>query len=89
MAYSPLEQGRLTSHKALRPIATRLHATTAQVALAWVLTQPGVMAIPKAGHAERVRENRGAADLRLSPEDIAALDAAFPPPTRKTSLEMI
>lgn len=89
MAYSPLEQGRLAGRKALRTIALRLGATPAQVALAWVLRQPGVMAIPKSGHVERVRENRGALDLHLAADDLAELDAGFPPPARKIPLEMI
>jgi aryl-alcohol dehydrogenase-like predicted oxidoreductase len=70
-------------------VAARLGATASQVALAWVLRQPGVMAIPKAGHIDHVRENRGALDLRLAPEDLAELDKAFPPPARKVPLEMI
>ena len=65
MAYSPLEQGLLAGHKTLEAIARRLTATPAQVALAWVLRQPGVMAIPKAGHVEHVRENRRALDLEM------------------------
>ena len=89
MAYSPLEQGRLTERKALHVIAARLGATPAQVALAWVLRQPGVIAIPKSGHVERVRENRGALDIVLAPDDLAELDRAFPPPARKIPLEMI
>ena len=89
MAYSPLEQGRLARHKTLQTIATRLRATPAQVALAWVLRQAGVMAIPKSGNVKRVRENRAALNLQLAPEDLAELDDAFPPPTRKIPLEMI
>lgn len=89
MAYSPLEQGLLAGNKTLERIAQRLHATPAQVALAWVLRQPGVMAIPKAGNVEHVRENCGALALELAPEDVAELDNAFPRPTRKRPLEMI
>lgn len=89
MAYSPLEQGLLAGHKTLAAIAKRLTATPAQVALAWVLRQPGVIAIPKAGHVEHVRENRAALDVELAPEDLAELDDAFPPPTHKRPLEMI
>ena len=89
MAYSPLEQGLLAGHKTLEAIAKRLTATPAQVALAWVLRQPGVMAIPKAGHVDHVRENHGALEIEFAPEDLAELDAAFPPPTRKRRLEMI
>jgi diketogulonate reductase-like aldo/keto reductase len=89
MAYSPLEQGLLTGHKTLEAIAARLTATPAQIALAWVLRQPGVMAIPKAGHVAHVRENRAALEVELAPEDLAELDEAFPPSTHKRPLEMI
>ena len=89
MGYSPLEQGRLLKNKTLKAVADRLRATPAQVALAWILRQQGVLAIPKAGHADRVRENRLAADLHLAAEDLAQLDRAFPPPSRKTRLEML
>jgi diketogulonate reductase-like aldo/keto reductase len=89
MAYSPLEQGALLKQKTLSGIGNRRDATPAQVALAWVLRQEGVLAIPKAGNVEHVRENRRAHDLQLSPEDLKELDAAFPPPARKAALEMI
>ena len=89
MAYSPLEQGLLAGNKTLHAIADRLTATPAQVALAWVLRQPGVVAIPKAARVEHVRENRGALRVTLAPEDLAELDDAFPPPARKMPLEMI
>ena len=89
MAYSPLEQGVLASQKMLKTIGNRLNATPAQVALAWVLRQEGVLAIPKAGNTAHVRENRDAVTLRLSPEDLTELDKAFPPPARTTALEMI
>ena len=89
MAYSPLEQGALLTQKTLKAIGDRLGTTPAQVALAWVLRQEGVVAIPKAGSVEHVRENHRAHDLRLSADDLKELDAAFPPPTRKTALEMI
>lgn len=89
MAYSPLEQGKLAKHRTLQAIGARQNATPAQVALAWVLTQDGVMAIPKSGEAGRVRENRAALDLRFAQEDLDELNAAFPPPRKKTPLEMI
>jgi diketogulonate reductase-like aldo/keto reductase len=89
MAYSPIEQGELLRHPALRKIAQRLSATPSQVALAWVLTHPGVCAIPKAGRPEHVMENYGALKIQLTPNDLAALDVAFPPPKHKVPLEMI
>jgi diketogulonate reductase-like aldo/keto reductase len=89
MAYSPVEQGRLAGHKALQRIAEAHAATAAQIALAFTLLKPDVISIPKATSLEHVRANAAAADIVLTPEDLAALDAAFPPPKRKSSLEMI
>lgn len=89
MAYSPIEQGRLLRHPVLAQVAQRHQATPAQIALAWTLRLPNVISIPKAGREAHVRENRGSADIVLTAADLAALDAAFPPPTRKRSLEML
>jgi diketogulonate reductase-like aldo/keto reductase len=86
MAYSPIEQGRVLRHVALKTIAARLGATPAQVALAWVLRQDGVCAIPQSSKPEHVRENRGALDVRLTPHDLADLDETFPPPDHKQPL---
>ena len=73
----------------LRRVAKRQDSTPAKVALAWVLRQDGVVAIPKASRLEHVRENRGALELRLTTTDLAELDRAFPPPTKATPLEML
>jgi diketogulonate reductase-like aldo/keto reductase len=89
MAYSPIEQGRLLEHPAIREVAARHRATTAQVALAWVVRHDGVMAIPKASTTAHVRDNRAALDIRLTKRDLADLDRAFPPPAKKIPLEMI
>ncbi len=89
MAYSPIEQSRLARDKRLKKIADRQKATPAQIALAWVLAQQGVVAIPKASGLEHVRENRGALEITLTPDDLAELDTLFPPPTRKTPLEVL
>jgi diketogulonate reductase-like aldo/keto reductase len=48
-----------------------------------------MIVIPKASRQEHVRDNRGALDLRLTPDDIAALDRAFPPPKGPTALGML
>ena len=89
MAYSPVEQGRLIGHTDLADIAAQIGITPAQLALAWVLRQPGVIAIPKAGSVAHVRENRTAADIELSPATLARLDRAFPAPRRRVALEML
>ncbi|WP_317192391.1 aldo/keto reductase [Hymenobacter jeongseonensis] len=89
MAYSPVEQGRLLTHRALQHVAARLGVTPAQAALAWVLHRGQVLAIPKTGRVAHVQENRAAADLRLSAADLAELDAAFPRPGQRQPLAML
>lgn len=89
MAYSPIEQGRLARSDELIHIAKAYQATPAQVALAFLLERDGVIAIPKSANPERVAQNAEAAELEISEEDWAALDAAFPPPERRRPLEMI
>ncbi|HSV45887.1 MAG TPA: aldo/keto reductase [Ramlibacter sp.] len=89
MAYSPVEQGRLAEHKGLADFARRHGMTAAQAALAWVLAQEGVIAIPKTGRRERVAENVRALEKPLGKEALAELDRLFAPPKRKVALEMI
>jgi len=89
MAYSPIEQGRLAEYPEVQAIADRHGVAPAQVALAWVLRQDGVIAIPKASTPEHVRENRAALDLQLTAEDLEELDDMFPPPHGPEPLEMI
>lgn len=89
MAYSPIEQGRLLGAAALKEVASRHEATTAQVALAWLLGKPATIVIPKATNPQHVRDNFAALDLRLTDDDVAILDRAFPPPHKKYALEML
>jgi diketogulonate reductase-like aldo/keto reductase len=88
-AYSPIEQGRLLRDRVLTGVAIRHRATTAQIALAWVLRQPDMMVIPKAATLEHVRENRAALDIELTAQDLAELDRAFPPPAGPRPLELL
>lgn len=82
MAYSPIEQGRILSSPALARVAERHGATPARVALAWVLTHAGVIAIPQASSIEHVRDNAAARELAgaLDAEDLEVLDREFPAP---------
>lgn len=90
MAYSPVGQGgRLLGNPALKRVAARHAATAAQVAIAWGLRHPGVISIPKASTAAHVRENAAAMDVALAAEDLAEIDAAFPPPKQKQHLAML
>ena len=90
MAYSPVGQGgRLLQDPALREVAARHAATPAQIAIAWTLRDPLVVSIPKASDPEHVRQNAKAAEIALTPEDLATLDGAFPPPRRKQPLGIL
>ncbi|WP_068094786.1 aldo/keto reductase [Novosphingobium rosa] len=89
MAYSPIEQGRLLSHRMLKEVARRHDASPAQIALAWLLRQPGILPIPKAGSIDHVRDNRAAAALELTDGDMAALESSFPRPIKRSPLEML
>lgn len=90
LAYSPLDQGELRDHPDLRELAARHRTTPAQVALAWVLRQSGVMALPKASNAVHLRHNWAAQALAaaFTPVDLALLDRHFPPPLRKQPLSV-
>ena len=89
MAYTPLGQGSMLGNRGLAQIARRRDTTPAQIALAWLLRQQGTIVIPKASRAAHVRENRGALDVELTEDDLAALDRAFPPPKGRSSLGML
>lgn len=90
MAYTPLGQGRrFLAGATLKEVAARHGVAPATVALAFLLARPGVIVIPKAARAEHVRENAAASSLRLDAADLAALDAAYPPPAGKRPLAIL
>jgi diketogulonate reductase-like aldo/keto reductase len=90
MAYSPIDQGgRLLRQPIVNEVAERHGATPAQVALAWLLRQPGMIVIPKSSSLQHTRENRAALDVKLTEDDLKALDRALPPPKAARPLEML
>jgi diketogulonate reductase-like aldo/keto reductase len=90
MAYSPLGQGgKLLRSAALQAVAQRHGASAAQIALAWCMRDGNTIAIPKASDAAHLRENAAAAQLQLSPQDFAEIDALHAPPRRRQPLSMI
>jgi len=90
MAYSPVGHGRgLLENATLKKIAKRRDSTPGQIALAWVLRQPGVIAIPKASNEIHVRENARSLDVKLTRQDLAEIDREFPPPTSKKPLPLL
>lgn len=86
MAYSPADEGRLCRNPVLEEIAQKHEATPVQIALAWILRRPGVIAIPKAGSVTHVQENYRSLSIELTAEDVNLLDGVFPPPDRKVRL---
>ncbi|MCO7262033.1 aldo/keto reductase [Dickeya zeae] len=94
MAYCPLAQAGqlrhdLLAHPAVVQVARQQALTPAQVLLAWVVRQSGVIAIPKASTLAHVKENAAALDVTLSPEQIAILDEAYPAPRHKQPLDVV
>ncbi|UCZ75308.1 aldo/keto reductase [Dickeya zeae] len=94
MAYCPLAQAGqlrhdLLAHPAVVQVARQQALTPAQVLLAWVVRQSGVIAIPKASTLAHVKDNAVALDVTLSPEQIAILDEAYPAPRHKQPLDVV
>jgi diketogulonate reductase-like aldo/keto reductase len=88
MAYSPLDEGRLLRHPAFAALAKDIGMTPARLALAWLLSSDGVIAIPKTSQRARLKENAAALERALTSEELAAVDKLFPAPRRKTALRM-
>jgi aryl-alcohol dehydrogenase-like predicted oxidoreductase len=79
----------MLAHPALRAVASQQDRTPAQVALAWLLRQDGLVVIPRARSLAHVRENHTALEVRLTDADLAALDRAFPPPSGPQPLDTL
>jgi diketogulonate reductase-like aldo/keto reductase len=86
MAYSPLGQGALAAHPVLERIGRERGLSAAQIALAWTLREPDVVAIPKSVQPQRIEQNLHAAQLRLSAAELALIDQTFPAPRSKQPL---
>ncbi|MGC0798174.1 aldo/keto reductase [Pantoea agglomerans pv. betae] len=94
MAYCPLAQaGRLRdtlfTDSRLTQIAQQKGISVAQLLLAWVIRQPGVIAIPKASSVAHVQENAAALEVELNDEDLQLIDRAWPAPQHKLPLDIV
>jgi diketogulonate reductase-like aldo/keto reductase len=89
MAYSPLGRGALVRHPVLAQLGRERGVSAAQIALAWCLREPDVVAIPKSVQPARIEENLAAAHLHLNPAELAQIDQAFPPPVAKRPLDTV
>ncbi len=86
MAYSPIDQGALARDATFAAIGERHGVSASSAALAWVLRQPDMIAIPMSTREAHLRENFAAASLQLTAKDLAQVDTAFAPPKRKRPL---
>lgn len=94
MAYCPLAQGgrlrsELLEHPVIQKIAQDRGVTTSQIALAWVIRDGDVLAIPKAVQLNHVADNAAAVNIVLTPEELTRLDEAFPAPKGKVPLDIV
>ena len=89
MVYSPLEQGGLPTDGALGEIARTRGVTPMQIALAWTLRFDDMFVVAKSSRAERVTENRAAAEIELTGDELARLDAEFPAPSGPSPIEIL
>jgi diketogulonate reductase-like aldo/keto reductase len=89
MAYCPIDEGSLAGNGAMAAIGKARGISAAQIALAWLLTRPDVIAIPKAVKIEHLRENLAAAGLKLTDEELVLIDRLFPPPRKHTPLAIV
>ncbi|HHX58952.1 MAG TPA: aldo/keto reductase, partial [Candidatus Moranbacteria bacterium] len=94
MAYCPMAQGgklqkRLKDDPRVLEVAGQQGISPMQVLLAFVLSHPQVIAIPKAANPAHVRENARALDIRLTEQQTSLLNQAFPAPKGKTGLDIV
>jgi diketogulonate reductase-like aldo/keto reductase len=82
MAYSPLGGGNssLISDRTLAQIGVAHGCSAATVALAWVIRNGNVVAIPESGNPAHAKENAVALSLALTAQELATLNAAHPGP---------
>lgn len=74
-AYTPISHGRIAANQILQSIANAHHATLHQIALAWLVNQPRVIAIPMSFNPGHQKENLEAADIQLTPSEMEQLNA--------------
>lgn len=94
MAYSPLAhsayyRASLLQDSVLNDLADKYDASIYQIMLAFVERLDNTVAIPRTSNAAHVADNIGSLQIDLTAEDLAAIDAAFPPPTRKMPLDIL
>lgn len=93
MAYCPMGQGgklnkNLQHNETIQAIAEKHQVSEMQIILAWVLHQENVIAIPRTGNLEHMKENIAAQEIKLTSEELDRLDQAFPAPQERVTLDI-
>lgn len=94
MAYCPIIgqepdlKEKVHNSPAVKQIAAQHNISIVQLLLAFVMQQEQMIAIPKAGSKDHVMQNRDVLDIKLSNEELALLDEAFPVPDKRVPLRM-
>lgn len=86
-AYSPLAQGKVMDDPILREIAEAHGTSPAAISVAWLMQKPLTVALPKTAKAERLAGNLAAAEILLTADDVARIDALASPDGRIVSPE--
>lgn len=94
IAYCPLAQAgalqrNLIANPTVNAVADELDCTPYQVLLAFALTQPNMIAIPKAGQVQHMKENLACLNITLTQNQLSRLNKAYPSPTRRQHLDMV
>ena len=76
-AYSPVKRRNIKSNPVLKYIARARDLTSQQVALAWLMNQPGVITIPMSGNPQHQAENLQAVDVLLTADEIESINRSI------------
>ncbi|WP_282602571.1 aldo/keto reductase [Paracoccus sp. PARArs4] len=88
-AYAPLAQGRVMQDDTMAAIAEAHGTSAAAIAVAWLLSKPGMIALPKTAQASRLAGNLRAAEIVLTADEIARIDALAGPDGRIVAPETL
>lgn len=94
MAYCPIigqepeKKEHVYNHPIIKDIAKAHNISVIQLLLSWVMNQENMIAIPKAGSPEHIKQNTDTLDIQLNKEELQQLDMAFPAPEKRVPLSI-
>ncbi len=89
LAHSDLYRGKIVENPALKAVAAKYQASICQVMLAFAIRHEHTIALPKASKIGHISDNLGSLRIKLTDEDLSAIDAAFPAPAAKKVLDIL